>query len=75
MANVMSEKTKKMLEKRTTKVLRLASRKKGVRGEEICKVLELPRDFAGYRYRQIITRIQEHGAWREGAGPGSVWKC
>lgn len=75
MANKMSEKSEKQLSKDVSKILKLASRKKGATGSDICKALGVRKDFTTYRYRRAMSAAKLLGIKLHGAGALSVWKC
>lgn len=73
MANRMSDESAKELESHVRKIIKLASRKKGVSGEEICKALNLLPDFMGYRYRRALKEAKARGLRSLGQGPSARW--
>lgn len=74
MANKMSEESVKQLQNDLKKVVRLAKRKNGATGEELCKAMGIKVDFMGYRYRRVIKTAKDtHGLFSHGQGPSARW--
>lgn len=73
MAGKMTAQAEKQLKKDVSTILRLAKRKTGATGEQICKALGLEDAFMSYRYRRAIKAASEQGLSRDGHGKGSTW--
>lgn len=76
MAGKMTPEAEKRLTKDVRTILRVAKRKTGATGEQICEALGIKADFMAYRYRRAIKlAVAEHGLSRDGHGKGSVWRA
>lgn len=74
MSRIMTEDAKNQLTRDVKTILRLAKRKMGVTGEQICSALKMKEDFTSYRYRRTLTEAKGNGLVREGEGIHAVWR-